>query len=107
MSTRSAVSARRSVIGALGRETVVAQRVVQLGLVVALALGQALDDEHARQTELAARERPWPRGGDGDAPRRHDAAADLLARLGVDDRDRVAQDHARAEHRARADASAA
>ena len=37
-------------------DAVLAEDVVELGLVVALALGEPLDDEHARQPELAAGE---------------------------------------------------
>ena len=42
---------------ALQRRPVVTHQPVQLGLVVALAFGQALDDEDARESELAAAER--------------------------------------------------
>ena len=41
----------------VGMPCAVQEHVVELRLVVALALGEALDDEHARQAELAARGR--------------------------------------------------
>ena len=44
-----------------------------------------------------------PGGGDGDAPVGHDAARQLFAGLGVDDRDRPGEDAAGAEHDAVAD----
>ena len=77
---------RRSPIGS-GAGAVVAQDLVQLRLVVALAFAQPLDDEHARHEELAARVLAPAAGPDGHAPGGHDAAGDLLAGLGVDDRD--------------------
>ena len=49
----------------------VPQDVVELRLVVALALGQAPQHEHARQVELAAGELPPTRGLDGHRPGRH------------------------------------
>src|SRR3954447_14581689 len=102
MSTRRAVAARRFVTGCSDGDAVAAEDVVELGLVVALALGQALDDEGAREPERAARELPEAGALHDDAPRRHVAAADLVARLAVDDRDRRVQDHARPQHGAAA-----
>src|SRR5689334_10327993 len=83
---------------------VVAQQRVERGLVVPLALDEALDDEHAREPELAAGELAPARRLDGDAPRRDDATAQLLTRFGVDHRDRAGEDHARTDERALADA---
>ena len=85
---------------------VVAQHVVELRLVVALARLEPLEHEHARQAELAAGERraaAWP------TPRRTTAAltaTDLLAGLGVDHRDRPGEDAPRTEHHAVAHAGA-
>src|ERR1700683_2969691 len=107
MATRSAVAASRSRLTSLTRSgagAVVAQDLVQLSLVVALPLAQALDDEHARHEELSPRVLSPPTGPDGDAPGRHDAARDLLTRLGVDDRDGRIEEAAGAQHRPLADA---
>src|SRR5271170_1101977 len=54
MAIRSRVAARRSPIGS-GARPVVPQDLVQLCLVVALPFAQALDHEHTRYEELAAR----------------------------------------------------
>ena len=52
------------------RDAVVPEDVVELRLVVALALGEPLDDEHAGEEELAAGELAPARGLDGHRPRR-------------------------------------
>ena len=69
------------------RHPVGAQDVVELGLVVALALGQPLSTSTHGQVELATGEVPPTAGLDGHRPRRHVAPAQLVAGLGVDDRD--------------------
>src|SRR5580704_1911983 len=102
----SVVTASRSRIGS-GAGAVVPQDLGQLRLVMALSLAEPLDHQHARHEELppgilAAAARP-----DGDAPRRHDAARDLLARLGVEDRDGRVEKAARPEDRPLADAGPA
>src|SRR4051812_9693231 len=100
MSTNEAVAAKRRrplLIARAARsdsDAVAAEDVVELGLVMTLALGEPLDDEGARQPEGAARELAEAGALHDDAPRRHVAAADLVARLGVDHRDRRVQDHA-------------
>src|SRR5271156_58063 len=78
---RSRVVARRSPTGS-GAGTVVTQDLVQLRLVVAFPFAQALDDQHAGNEELATGILAPAAGPDGDAPRRDDAAGDLLPRLG-------------------------
>ena len=91
MSTSSAVSARRSVTGpAQVARAVVAEHVVELGLVVALALGRAglMTSTHGRPNSPPGNV-AGPGGRHRDAPRRDDAPADLLAGLGVDHRDRA------------------
>src|SRR4051812_14751508 len=103
MSTSSAVNASRSVTPSRG-DAVLPQHLVQLRLVVALAFLEALDDQHARETELAALELASPGAGHGHAPRRHGTAADLLAGLDVDHRHRRSQDHAGADERPPSDA---
>ena len=89
---RSTVAASRSVTAPSGTGAVVAQHLVELGLVVPLALGQALDHEHTRHEELAPRVLAATAGRmathqGGTTPRR-----DLLARLGVDDGDGRVED---------------
>src|SRR5580698_3340133 len=90
MATSSAVAVSRSRLTSptrSGAGAVVAQDLVQLSLVVALPLAQALDDEHARHEELPTGVLAPATGPDGDTPGRHHATRDLLTRLGVDDRD--------------------
>src|SRR5258705_8533848 len=106
MSTNSAVSARRSVIRSSGRDAVLPEDVVELELVVLLALRQPLEDQRARQAELAAREALRPRRLHDDGAFGHIAPADLLARLAVDDRDRRREDHSGADLGAPADSRA-
>ena len=97
-------SATRSVTGRGAHDAaghaVLAEEALEVGLVVAGALGQVLDHQRAREAELAAGERAGPGGGDHHAPRRDDAAAELLAGLGVDHRDGVGQDERRRRARA-------
>ena len=64
---------------ALRGHAVVAEDVVELRLLVTLALGEVLEHEHARQAELATRERAGPRGRHRDAPVGHDATTQLFA----------------------------
>src|SRR5271154_3278047 len=106
MAIRSRVAARRSPIGS-GARPVVPQDLVQLCLVVALPFAQALDHEHTRYEELAARVLAPAAGPDGNAPRRHHAPGDLLPRLGVDHGDGGIEETPRPQHRALADAGAA
>src|SRR5208337_3680830 len=104
--TRSLVTASRSATGS-GAGAVVAQHLVELRLVVALALVEPLDDEHARHEELPSRVLAAPAGPNGHAPRWHDAAGDLLSGLGVDDGDGGVEEAPRPQDRTLADAGAA
>src|SRR3954447_1278166 len=101
MSMSSAVRARRSTTRpASDVDAVVAQRLVEQGLVVALAGREPPQEQHARQPEVPAGKLLQPAGLDTDRPRRDHPAADLLAGLRVDDGDRRVEDHPFAEHRA-------
>src|ERR1700722_14615799 len=100
---RSRVAASRSTTGS-GAGAVVPQDLVQLRLVVALPLAEALDHEDARHEELPARVLAPPAGPDRDAPRRHHAAGDLLAGLGIDDGDGGIEEAPRAQYRPLPDA---
>ena len=62
-----------------GSDAVLTQDLVQLRLVGALPRLEAADDQGAREPELAARELALAGRLHDDAPRRHDAAGDLLA----------------------------
>ena len=107
MSTSSAVSwSRPSAALAHAGGPVLAEDLVQHRLVVTLAGRQVAHDEHARQEELTARVLLAPHRADGDAPRRHVAAPELVSRPGVDHRDRRVEDGALAEHGPLADAGA-
>src|SRR5437764_11679935 len=106
MSTSSALRARRSVTVGSHRDAVVTEGVVEAGLVVSLPLAEPPDHQHARDEELAARVLPSPGRADGHTPRRDDATADLVARLGVDHRNGRVEDHALPQHRAPPDAGA-
>ena len=77
----------------------VAKDLVELHLVVALTLGQRLEDQHAGKEELAARKLSTTRGPDSHRPSRDLASADLGTGLRVDDRDRGVQDRAGTKHR--------
>ena len=83
-----------------------AQEIVELALVVSLAGLESLDHEHAREAELTARERPRPRCLDGHATRRHHSPTQLLAGLGIDDRDRAGENDPGTDERTVADAGA-
>src|SRR6266851_10429250 len=54
-----------------GVHAVIAQNVVERGLVVPVARGQPLKHKHARHAELAAGERAGAGAADADGPRRH------------------------------------
>src|SRR4051794_21403230 len=99
MSTRCAVARSRSVTeNQLHSHAVAAEDVVELGLVMALALREALHHQHAGQTKRPTRIFTGSRCADSHRPWGHMAAADLVARLGVDDRDRRVEDDTFAEH---------
>ena len=70
---------------------------------MALPFREALDDEHAGQSELAAGEGPGSGGGDRHAPGRHHSAAEFLAGGRIDDGDGTGQDASGTEHGAVAD----
>ena len=100
MSTSSAVSSSRPASRRAHAEAPCSRRMsFSMRLVVALAGRQMAHDQHARQEELAARVLLAAHGADGDAPGRHVAPPELLARPGVDHRDRRVEDRAFPEHR--------
>src|SRR5690606_28163687 len=80
-----------------GVDTVLAQDVVELRLVVALPFLQPLEHQYARQAEGAAGELLLPGAAHGDAPVGDAAPADLLTGLHVDHRHGRRQDRARAD----------
>src|SRR5579863_641380 len=97
MDTSSAVNASRSLTWCApnddsGADLVLTQRRFELGLVVAFAGRTLLDDQSARQEELAAGELSASRRPHDDAPRWHHPPAELLARGGVDHGDAGVED---------------
>ena len=67
---------------------------------------EALDDEHAGQSELATGEGPRTGGRHRNTPRGHDSTAEFFTRLRVDDRDGCGQDRSRTQRRPFADLGA-
>jgi hypothetical protein len=72
--------------------TVIAEDVVEGGLVVSLSLFETLEDEHRRKSELTPREALRTSAGDGDAPGRHFASTEFLTRPDIDHRHGAGED---------------
>ena len=96
---------RAAGLGSAGHP-VVAEDLVQGGLIVRAALGQPLQHQHARHSELAAGELARPGAAHADRPGGHLAAGQFVAGLDIDHVRGPGQDGARAEHGTLADPGA-
>src|ERR1017187_9248648 len=90
-----------------GIRAMVAEDLVQGGLVVPAALGQPLEHEHARHAELPAGVLPVPGAANADRPRRDLTAGQLTAGFHIDNMRGLGEDQAGAEDRAAADPGSA